>query len=89
MGTKTGILVVGDAGSGRLANVSLESISKACALAADIGGDKGFGDQARQEFDDIGRGDLADANDPSRRLQGEVTSEDGQAAHDDALCLRQ
>ena len=36
---KTGILVVGDAASGRLANVSLESISKACALAGDIGGD--------------------------------------------------
>ena len=36
---KTGILVVGDAGSGRLANVSLESIAKACALAAAIGGD--------------------------------------------------
>ena len=39
MGTKTGILVVGDAASGRLANVSLESISKACALAGDIGGE--------------------------------------------------
>ena len=39
MGTKTGILVVGDAGSDRLANVSLESISKARALAGDIGGD--------------------------------------------------
>jgi electron transfer flavoprotein alpha subunit len=39
VGTKTGILVVGDAGSGRLANVSLESISKACALAGSIGGD--------------------------------------------------
>ncbi len=39
MGNKTGILVVGDAGSGRLANVSLESITKARALAGDIGGD--------------------------------------------------
>jgi electron transfer flavoprotein alpha subunit len=39
MGTKTGILVVGDAGLDRLANVSLESISKARALAGDIGGD--------------------------------------------------
>jgi electron transfer flavoprotein alpha subunit len=39
MGTKTGILVIGDAASGRLANVSLESISKARALAGDIGGD--------------------------------------------------
>ena len=38
-GHQTGILVVGDAGSGRLANVSLESISKARALAGDIGGD--------------------------------------------------
>jgi electron transfer flavoprotein alpha subunit len=34
-----GILVVGDAGSGRLANVSQESISKACALAGALGGD--------------------------------------------------
>jgi len=39
VGNKTGTLVVGDAGSGRLANVSLESISKACALAGDVGGD--------------------------------------------------
>jgi electron transfer flavoprotein alpha subunit len=39
VGNKTGILVVGDAGSGRLANVSLESITKARALAGDIGGD--------------------------------------------------
>jgi electron transfer flavoprotein alpha subunit len=39
VGNKIGILVVGDAGSGRLANVSLESISKACALAGVIGGD--------------------------------------------------
>ena len=36
---KTGILIVGDAGSGRLANVSLESITKALALAGAIGGD--------------------------------------------------
>jgi electron transfer flavoprotein alpha subunit len=34
-----GILIVGDAGSGRLANVTLESISKACALAGPLGGD--------------------------------------------------
>jgi electron transfer flavoprotein alpha subunit len=34
-----GILVVGDAGSGRLANVSLESISKARELAGVIGGE--------------------------------------------------
>jgi electron transfer flavoprotein alpha subunit len=39
VGNKTGILVVGDAGSGRLANVSLESVTRARALAADIGGD--------------------------------------------------
>ena len=38
MGNKTGILVVGDSGQGRLANVSLESISQARALAGDIGG---------------------------------------------------
>jgi electron transfer flavoprotein alpha subunit len=36
---KTGILIVGDAGSGRLANVSLESITKALALAGSLGGD--------------------------------------------------
>jgi electron transfer flavoprotein alpha subunit len=41
VGNKTGILVVGDAAPGRLANVSLESISRARALAAEIGGDVG------------------------------------------------
>jgi electron transfer flavoprotein alpha subunit len=39
VGNKTGILVVGDAGQDRLANVSLESLTKACALTKVIGGD--------------------------------------------------
>jgi electron transfer flavoprotein alpha subunit len=39
VGKKTGILVVADAGQGRLANVSLESLARAQELAGDIGGD--------------------------------------------------
>jgi electron transfer flavoprotein alpha subunit len=39
MGNKIGILVVGDAGDGRLANVSLESITRARGLASAIGGE--------------------------------------------------
>jgi electron transfer flavoprotein alpha subunit len=39
VGNKMGILVVGDAVQGRLANVSLESLTRARALAGDIGGD--------------------------------------------------
>jgi electron transfer flavoprotein alpha subunit len=39
VGNKTGILIVGDAGQGRLANVSLESLTHAQTLAGDIGGE--------------------------------------------------
>ena len=41
MGNKTGILIVGDAGQGRLANVSLESVTRARALAGELGGEVG------------------------------------------------
>jgi electron transfer flavoprotein alpha subunit len=39
VGNKTGILVIGDTGQGRLANVSLESLTRARTLVGEIGGD--------------------------------------------------